>query len=84
MSGREPTRQIRASIVSLCRQLKDNAVSLMDAVALPDFILNSPIGMSDGHVSTMFITFIYNFVLFLIATLIIQDCISLYLKKLFY
>lgn len=31
-------------------QLKDEAVSLVDVVAPPDFILKSPIGASDGQV----------------------------------
>ena len=32
-------------------QLKDEAVSLVDVLAPPDFILNSPIGHSNGKVS---------------------------------
>lgn len=31
-------------------QLKDEAVALVDALAPPDFILNSPIGHSSGKV----------------------------------
>lgn len=33
------------------RQLKDDAVALVDVIAPPDFILNSPLGRADGEVS---------------------------------
>lgn len=32
------------------RQLKDDAVALVDVIAPPDFILDSPIGRADGEV----------------------------------
>jgi len=41
-------RIVRAAILSLCYELKDEAVALVDALAPPDFILNSPIGHSNG------------------------------------
>ncbi|KAL6436330.1 hypothetical protein ACFW04_004698 [Cataglyphis niger] len=41
---------LRKGIVTLCRDLLDNAVALVDVLAPPDFILNSPLGMSDGEV----------------------------------
>lgn len=37
-------------LLLLFMQLKDEAVSLVDVVAPPDFILKSPIGASDGQV----------------------------------
>lgn len=37
-------------ILNLLPQIKDEAISLVDSVAPPDFILNSPLGMSDGKV----------------------------------
>lgn len=50
MSGSEAPAWIQEAILALCGQLKDDAVALVDAIAPPDFILNSPIGMSDGQV----------------------------------
>ncbi|XP_067034311.1 peroxisomal acyl-coenzyme A oxidase 3-like [Acropora muricata] len=41
-------RIVRGAILSLCFELKDEAVALVDALAPPDFILNSPIGHSNG------------------------------------
>lgn len=51
ISGSQPARLIRATILDLCSELKDDAVSLVDAVAPPDFVLNSPIGAADGQVN---------------------------------
>ena len=50
MQGSEPARLIRDKIVDLCGSLKDSSVALVDTLAPPDFILNSPIGMSDGQI----------------------------------
>ncbi|CAL1534858.1 unnamed protein product [Lymnaea stagnalis] len=50
LSGGDPPRLIREAILQLCLQLKPDAVSLVDAIAPPDFILNSPIGCSDGQI----------------------------------
>ncbi|XP_072751455.1 peroxisomal acyl-coenzyme A oxidase 3-like [Anoplolepis gracilipes] len=41
---------LREGIVTLCKDLLDNTVALVDVLAPPDFILNSPLGMSDGEV----------------------------------
>jgi len=41
---------LRKEIINLCSILKDQAVSLVDAVAPPDWVLYSPIGRSDGQV----------------------------------
>ncbi|KAA0723688.1 Peroxisomal acyl-coenzyme A oxidase 3 [Triplophysa tibetana] len=48
-SGRQPVDFIQMAIVTLCGQLKDDAVALVDVIAPPDFILNSPIGYADGE-----------------------------------
>ncbi len=47
---------LRDSIVKLCVGLKNNAVSLVDCIAPPDFVLNSALGHSSGEVNTL-ITF---------------------------
>lgn len=41
-------RIVRGAILSLCFELKGEAVALVDALASPDFVLNSPIGHSNG------------------------------------
>ncbi|KAG8199726.1 hypothetical protein JTE90_000822 [Oedothorax gibbosus] len=41
---------IKEGILKLCEDLKDQAVSLADAISPPDFILNSALGMSDGQI----------------------------------
>lgn len=50
LSGRKPADLVQMSILTLCSQLKDDAVSLVDAFAPTDFILNSPIGSADGQI----------------------------------
>uniref|UniRef100_A0A8D0D8N5 Acyl-coenzyme A oxidase n=1 Tax=Sander lucioperca TaxID=283035 RepID=A0A8D0D8N5_SANLU len=52
LSGRKPTELVQMAILTLCSQLKDDAVALVDVLAPTDFILNSPIGNSDGQVKT--------------------------------
>lgn len=37
-------------ILNILSQLKNDGVSLVDAVSPPDFVLNSPLGASDGNV----------------------------------
>ncbi|XP_011308973.1 peroxisomal acyl-coenzyme A oxidase 3 [Fopius arisanus] len=41
---------LREGIINLSRDLVDEAVALVDVLAPPDFILNSPLGVSDGRV----------------------------------
>ncbi|RWS29186.1 Peroxisomal acyl-coenzyme A oxidase 3-like protein [Leptotrombidium deliense] len=46
----DPVMAVRESILTLCSQLKNNAVTLVDVFAPPDFILNSCLGYSDGKI----------------------------------
>lgn len=46
----KPSVELRQSILILCDQLKDNLVSLVDAFAPDDFVLNSSLGYSDGKI----------------------------------
>lgn len=42
---------VRSELLRLCGELKDSSVAVVDALAPPDFALNSVIGKSDGLVS---------------------------------
>lgn len=50
IQGKEPSCLLSQAILDLCSQIKNDAVSLVDAVGPPDFILNSVLGQSDGLV----------------------------------
>ncbi|XP_069134207.1 peroxisomal acyl-coenzyme A oxidase 3-like [Argopecten irradians] len=50
IKGSNPPKLIQEAILRLCHALKGEAVSLVDAIAPTDFILNSPIGRSDGQI----------------------------------
>ncbi|XP_058806561.1 peroxisomal acyl-coenzyme A oxidase 3 [Phymastichus coffea] len=41
---------VKENILNLCSELKTEAVAIADALAPPDFVLNSILGMSDGKV----------------------------------
>lgn len=41
---------LRAGILEILPLLKNEAISLIDAIAPPDFIVDSPLGMADGRV----------------------------------
>lgn len=49
-SGPELNTLLRRQLLSLCEQLTSEAVALSDAIAPPDFALNSVLGHSDGEV----------------------------------
>lgn len=55
ISGDEPATLIQETILKLCHDVKDDAVSLVDAIALPDFLLNSVLGHSDGLVKNIYL-----------------------------
>ncbi|XP_071110971.1 peroxisomal acyl-coenzyme A oxidase 3-like isoform X2 [Haliotis cracherodii] len=50
ITGSSPPRVVREAILRLCQELKNDAVALVDVMAPTDFILNSPIGASDGQI----------------------------------
>lgn len=48
--GDKPRVLLQEAILSLCGVLKDDAVTLVDAIAPDDFLMNSVLGKSDGQV----------------------------------
>ncbi|CAG9114975.1 unnamed protein product [Plutella xylostella] len=48
-SGDSLARLLRAAILEMCAQLKPEVVSVVDALAPTDFVLNSVLGKSDGN-----------------------------------
>ncbi|XP_008066133.1 peroxisomal acyl-coenzyme A oxidase 3 [Carlito syrichta] len=47
--GEQAGRLLESAVLALCSQLKDDAVALVDVIAPPDFVLDSPIGRADGE-----------------------------------
>lgn len=50
-NGNEFADYVRAELLRYCAEIKDSSISVADALAPPDFVLNSVIGKSDGRVS---------------------------------
>lgn len=48
-TGPNAARLYKQGVLKLLAQLKDEAVALVDTVAPTDFVINSPLGMSDGR-----------------------------------
>ena len=55
--GDDMARLVRDSILELCFDVKSEVVSVVDALAPTDFVLNSVLGRSDGKVSMDFSLF---------------------------
>lgn len=51
--GESLARLLREAILELCGELKHEVVSVVDALAPTDFVLNSVLGKSDGNVSIL-------------------------------
>lgn len=49
ISGSTPAKLYKQGVLDLLPTLKDEAVALVDVIAPTDFVLNSPLGMSDGN-----------------------------------
>jgi acyl-CoA oxidase len=47
---------VRERVVTLCRELKDEAIGIIDALAMPDELLNSAIGSTNGDIYNNFIS----------------------------
>lgn len=50
MTNSQQSEAIKCGVLDLLKELKDEAVAIIDAIAPSDFILNSPLGMSDGDI----------------------------------
>lgn len=55
VSGEAPAVLIQETILKLCGDVKNDAVALVDAIAMPDLLLNSVLGHSDGLVTKNFV-----------------------------
>ncbi|XP_011503376.1 PREDICTED: peroxisomal acyl-coenzyme A oxidase 3 [Ceratosolen solmsi marchali] len=49
-TGPDMADLVKENILLLCAELKPEAIAIADALAPPDFVLNSVLGMSDGKV----------------------------------
>lgn len=57
---REDSLYIKEKIKNLLKELKDQLIGLIDAIAVPDHVLNSAIGASDGDIYERFISAMKN------------------------
>ncbi|KAJ8920088.1 hypothetical protein NQ315_011743 [Exocentrus adspersus] len=48
-SGPEMSRNVKDSILMLCKRLKSQSLGIIDALAPPDYVINSVLGRSDGR-----------------------------------
>ena len=57
---REDCNFIREEIRKLCATLKDELIGIVEAIGVPDEVLNSAIGASDGNLYERFIATVFN------------------------
>lgn len=50
INGAQPTKVLQEAVLRLLPIIKRDSISLVDTIAPPDFMLNSPLGMSDGNI----------------------------------
>lgn len=50
MVGSTGSELYQTGILNLLRDLKNDSISLIDVIALPDFAINTTLGMSDGKI----------------------------------
>ncbi len=48
-SSDRPVVLIRDTVIELCNEMKDDSIALVDAMAPPDYVLNSILGDSSGN-----------------------------------
>jgi acyl-CoA oxidase len=46
----KPVSLIKDTIIELCKEMKNDAIGLVDAMAPPDYVINSALGESNGLV----------------------------------
>lgn len=47
------SKQVKENILTLCRDLKADSLSVIDGIAPPDYVVNSVLGKSDGRVGIL-------------------------------
>lgn len=50
MNGSTGSELYQTGILNLLKDLKNESISLVDVIALPDFAINSTLGKSDGKI----------------------------------
>jgi acyl-CoA oxidase len=46
----ETLKTIRRTVLQLCREIRNDAVALVDSFNMPDWIIKSPLGRYDGNI----------------------------------
>ena len=51
---------VRSKVKKMAHELKGEVIGVIDAIAPPDYVLNSPIGASDGDIYNRFINAVWS------------------------